>query len=407
MPAAAFPGSGRRYPGRVRRGLALALVAFLLTAGCRDGEENGGAAPPEPLPSPPAAPQPTLTPDLARFRGRLVRIASLREPVAFAVRSEDDALYIGQKTGQVVAIRGGRVANRPVLDLSAQVSQGFEQGLLGLTFSPDGEFLYVSYTDLAGDTHVTEFAMSGDTADEGSARDVLLIDQPYSNHNGGHLAFGPDGYLYVGLGDGGSAGDPMDNAQDLQSLLGKILRIDPQPTEGTPYGIPVNNPFVGEEGARPEVWAYGLRNPWRFSFDRLNGDLWIADAGQDRREEINLQRTSTGGDNYGWDGYEGTLVYEEPLPDDVEDPAYEYGRELGRAVVGGYVYRGARIPALQGAYVFGDFYNPDLRALVPSNGGFEEASLGLSVPNLSALGEDASGELYVLSLSGQVYRLDP
>jgi len=391
----------------VRRGLALALVAFLLTAGCRGGEESGGVGPPEPSPSPSAAPQPTLTPDLARFRGRLVRIASLREPVAFAVRSGDDALYIGQKTGHVIAIRGGNVANRPVLDLSAQVSQGFEQGLLGLAFSPEGDFLYVSYTDPAGDTHVTEFPMSGDTADEGTARDVLLIEQPYSNHNGGHLAFGPDGYLYVGLGDGGSAGDPLDNAQDLQSLLGKLLRIDPRPTEGTPYGIPVNNPFVGEEGARPEVWAYGLRNPWRFSFDRLNGDLWIADAGQDRREEINLQRTSTGGDNYGWDGYEGTLVYEEPLPDDVEDPAYEYGRELGRAVVGGYVYRGARIPALQGAYVFGDFYNPDLRALIPSNGGFEEASLGLTIPNLSAFGEDASGELYVLSLSGQVYRLDP
>jgi glucose/arabinose dehydrogenase len=383
------------------------VIAFLLAAGCRDGEENAGAGPPEPSPSPPAAPQPTLTPDLARFRGRLVRIASLREPVAFAVRAEDDALYIGQKTGQIMAIRGGSVAGRPVVDLSAQVSQGFEQGLLGLAFSPDGEFLYVNYTDLDGDTHVTEFQMSGDTADEGSARDVLQIDQPHSNHNGGHLAFGPDGYLYVGLGDGGSAGDPLDNAQNLQSLLGKMLRIDPRPTGGTPYGIPVNNPFVGQEGARPEVWAYGLRNPWRFSFDRLNGDLWIADAGQARREEINRQSTSTGGDNYGWDGYEGTLVYEEPLPDDVEEPAHEYGRDLGRAVVGGYVYRGSRIPALQGAYVFGDFYNPDLRALVPSGGGFEEASLGLTVPNISAFGEDASGELYVLSLSGQVYRLDP
>ena len=391
----------------MRRGPALALIAFLLAAGCRDGEENAGSGPPEPSPSPPAAPQLTLTPDLARFRGRLVRIASLREPVAFAVRAEDDALYIGQKTGQVMAIRGGSVAGQPVLDLSAQVSQGFEQGLLGLAFSPDGELLYVSYTDLAGDTHVTEFPMSGNTADGGSARDVLLIEQPYSNHNGGHLAFGPDDYLYVSLGDGGSAGDPMDNAQDLQSLLGKILRIDPRPTEGTPYGIPVNNPFVGEEGARPEVWAYGLRNPWRFSFDRLNGDLWIADAGQARREEINRQSTSTGGDNYGWDGYEGTLVYEEPIPDDVEEPAHEYGRDLGRAVVGGYVYRGLRIPALQGAYVFGDFYNPNLRALVPSGGGFEEASLGLTVPNISAFGEDASGELYVLSLSGQVYRLDP
>lgn len=391
----------------MRRGLALALVAFLLAAGCRGEDENAGAQSPEPSPSPPAAPQPTLTPDLARFRGRLVRIATLQQPVAFAIRADDDALYIAQKTGQVMAIRGGILARRPVVDLSSLVSQGFEQGLLGLAFSPDGQFLYVNYTDLDGDTHVTEFPMTGDTADEGSPRDVLLIDQPYSNHNGGHLAFGPDGYLYVGLGDGGSAGDPLESSQNLESLLGKILRIDPTPTGGTPYGIPVNNPFVGEEGARPEVWAYGLRNPWRFSFDRLNGDLWIADAGQARREEINLERTSIGGGNYGWDGFEGTLVYEEPLPDDVEDPVHEYGRDLGRAVIGGYVYRGSAIPALQGAYLFGDFYNPRLRALVPYDGGFEEASLGLTVPNLSAFGEDGSGELYVLSLSGQVYRLNP
>ncbi|MGH2690929.1 MAG: PQQ-dependent sugar dehydrogenase [Actinomycetota bacterium] len=393
----------------MRRGLTLALVALLLAAGCSDGDEGAGGRSPEPSPPPPPAPQPTLTPDLARFRGRLVRIATLREPLAFAVRAEDDSIYIGQKPGQIVAIRGGTVARQPILDLGDQVSQGGEQGLLGLAFSPGGEFLYVNYTDLAGDTHVTEFSMLGDTADEGSARDVLFIDQPFSNHNGGHLTFGSDGFLYVGLGDGGSAGDPMDNSQNLESLLGKILRIDPRPTGGTPYGIPTNNPFVGQEGARPEVWAYGLRNPWRFSFDRLNGDLWIADAGQERREEIDRQAGFTGGQNYGWDGYEGTLVHEEPLPLDVEDPVYEYGDDLGSAaVIGGYVYRGSLFPALRGAYVFGDFYNPDLRALIPSpGGGLEEAPLGLTVPNLSAFGEDAAGELYALSLSGQVYRLVP
>ena len=390
----------------MRRGLALALVALLLAAGCRDGDEGAGRASPEPPPPPPPAPQPTLTPDISRFRGRLVRIATVQQPVAFAVRADDDSLYIGQKTGQVVAIREGRVLRQPVLDLSDQVSQGGEQGLLGLAFSPDGEFLYVNYTDVGGDTHVTEFSMLGQDADPGSARDVLVIDQPFSNHNGGHLAFGPDGFLYVGLGDGGSAGDPMDNAQNLESLLGKLLRIDPRPTGGTPYGIPTNNPFVGQEGARPEVWAYGLRNPWRFSFDRLNGDLWIADAGQDRREEIDRETTSIGGQNYGWDGYEGTLVHEQPLPEDVEEPVHEYGDDLGSAVIGGYVYRGTQIPALQGAYVFGDFYNPELRALVPAAaGGLVEAPLGLTVPNLSAFGEDAVGELYALSLSGQVYRL--
>jgi glucose/arabinose dehydrogenase len=237
---------------------------------------------------------------------------------------------------------------------------------------------------------------------------VLVIDQPFPNHNGGHLAFGSDGYLYVGMGDGGSAEDPLDHAQNLDSLLGKLLRIDPRPTGGTPYGIPTDNPFIDQEGARPEIWAYGLRNPWRFSFDRQNGDLWIADAGQDRVEEINIQRTSVGGDNYGWDAYEGTLINEEPLPEDVEEPVHEYsGSAAGQAVVGGYVYRGSRIPALQGAYIFGDFYDPQLRALVPSGTGFEEQQLGLNVPNLSAFGEDAAGELYALSLSGQIYRVTP
>jgi glucose/arabinose dehydrogenase len=324
-----------------------------------------------------------------------------------AVRANDAALYIAQKTGQVVAIRGETVDQRPVLDLSAEVSQGGEQGLLGLAFSPDGTFLYVNFTDPAGDTRVVEFRMLGGRADVDSRREVLFIDQPYSNHNGGHLAFGPDGYLYIGLGDGGSAGDPQDNAQNLDALLGKMLRIDPRPTAGTRYGIPTDNPFVGQEGARPEIWAYGLRNPWRYSFDRLTGELWIADVGQNRREEINQQPAGSGGQNYGWDGYEGTLVYEEPVPEDVVEPVHDYGREMGGTVIGGYVYRGPQLPALQGAYVFGDFFDPDLRALVPADGGFEEVELGLTVPNLSAFGEDAAGELYALSLSGQVYQLVP
>ncbi|MGH2711700.1 MAG: PQQ-dependent sugar dehydrogenase [Actinomycetota bacterium] len=390
----------------MRRELALAMVcATFLTSACSDSRPEDADPSPEPSPSVSPTPATVTTPNLATFRGRLVRVAALREPIALAVRANDEALYIAQKSGQVMAVRGGNVDNRPVLDLAASVSQGFEQGLLGLAFDPEGDFLYVNYTDLAGDTHVTEYSMVGARADEASARDVLVIDQPFANHNGGQLTFGPDGFLYVGLGDGGSAGDPADNAQNLDSLLGKILRIDPVPTGGTPYGIPSNNPFVGRDDARPEIWAYGLRNPWRFSFDRSNGDLWIGDVGQSQREEIDRQTTSTGGDNYGWDGYEGTLVYEQPLPEDVVPPVHEYGGELGASVIGGYVYRGSLIPALQGAYVFGDFYNPQVRALVPVDGGFEEVPLGLSVANISAFGEDAAGELYVLSLSGQVYRI--
>jgi glucose/arabinose dehydrogenase len=306
-----------------------------------------------------------------------------------------------------VAVRDGRLQTRPVLDLSAEVSQGGEQGLLGLTFSPDGSLLYVNITDLEGDTRVIEFAMDGGQALPRSRRDVLVVDQPYSNHNGGHLAFGPDGYLYIGLGDGGSGGDPEDRAQDLGSLLGKMLRLDPRASGRRSYRVPPDNPFVGEQGARPEIWAYGLRNPWRYSFDRATGNLWIADVGQSSREEIDLQTDPNGGHNYGWDGYEGTLVYEEPVPERAVEPVHEYGREDGATVIGGYVYRGTAIPDLQGAYVFGDFFNPILRALVPSGRGFEEVPLDLRVPNLSAFGEDREGELYALSLSGQIFRLAP
>jgi glucose/arabinose dehydrogenase len=324
-----------------------------------------------------------------------------------AVRTNDEALYFAQKTGQVVALRAGTVDQRPVLDVSAEVAEGFEQGLLGLAFSPDGTFLYVNFTDLAGDTRIVEFRMLGGRADVDSRREVLFMDQPFPNHNGGNLVFGPDGYLYIGLGDGGSDGDPQNNSQNLQALLGKMLRIDPRPTGGTRYGIPADNPFVGRDDARPEVWAYGLRNPWRYSFDRLTGDLWIGDAGQSAREEIDRQPAGVGGQNYGWNRYEGTLVYQEPLPEDVEEPVHEYEDVGSVAVVGGYVYRGSQLPALQGAYVFGDFYDPRLRVLVPTDGGFEEEMLDLTVPNLTSFGEDAAGELYALSHSGQVYRLTP
>ena len=330
-----------------------------------------------------------------------------QQPLALATRPNDPTLYVAQKTGEVVALGRKRVTRRPVLDLSDEVSQGGEQGLLGLTFSPDGSLLYVNMTDLAGDTRVIEFRMRGTRAVLRSRREVLFVDQPYTNHNGGHLAFGPDGYLYIGLGDGGSAGDPEDNAQDVGSLLGKMLRIDPRAKGRMPYRIPPDNPFVGDPGARPEIWAFGLRNPWRYSFDRATGDLWIADVGQSAREEIDLQPDPGGGHNYGWDGYEGTLVYEEPLPEDAVEPVHEYGRDAGGTVIGGYVYRGLSLPELQGAYVFGDYFEPALRALVPAGRGFKEVPLGLEVPSLSAFGEDSSGELYALSLSGGVYRLRP
>ena len=341
---------------------------------------------------------------------RLQRVAMLEEPVALAVRPDDPAFYVAEKDGQVVAIRDGDVDPTPVLDVSSQVSLGGEQGLLGLVFSPDGKSLYVNYTDVDGDTRVVAYAMAGDRADPSSRREVLFVDQPYSNHNGGNLVFGPDGYLYIGLGDGGSGGDPHDNAQSLGTLLGKMLRIDPRPADGAPYRIPADNPFVTTPGALPEIWAYGLRNPWRYSFDRSTGDLWIGDVGQSAWEEVDRQPASSGGgENYGWNVREGSHPYAAggSLPGAV-DPVFDYSHSDGGCVVtGGYVYRGAVIPDLVGTYVFADFCLGAIEGLRLDGDEVVHQQLGAPVQAVSSFGEDAQGELYVLSLAGGVYRLVP
>jgi glucose/arabinose dehydrogenase len=382
--------------------LAIILCAGLVAGGCGAGSPSEDGS---------ALGTPASRPSLDAVRVRLARIATLEQPLALAVRAGDPALYVAEKAGRVVAIRGGEVDPAPILDLTGQVSLGAEQGLLGLAFSPDGRFLYVNLTDAIGDTRVSEFRMRDGRADPSSRRDVLFVDQPYSNHNGGNLVFGPDGYLYIGLGDGGSAGDPQGNAQSLSTLLGKMLRISPRPAGGRPYGIPADNPFVGRPGARPEIWAYGLRNPWRYSFDRLSGDLWIGDVGQSSWEEVDLHAVgSRPGANYGWDRMEGAHPFEGASPPaGAVPPAYEYGRSRGTcAVTGGYVYRGAAIPNLVGTYVFADFCLGELEALRSRNGRvMRHRFLGPRVENLSSFGEDADGELYALSLSGPVFRLAP
>jgi glucose/arabinose dehydrogenase len=367
---------------------SLFVVLALVAVACEGAKES-------PQPSPPAA------------GVRLVRVATLEQPLAMAIRPGDKALYVAQKTGRVVAIRDGEVDPRPVVDLSGEVSQGGEQGLLGIAFAPDGTRLYTNHTDIDGDTRVTEWTMEGDYADPGSRHEVLSVEQPFSNHNGGHLVFGPDDYLYIGLGDGGSGGDPMGNAQSLGTLLGKMLRIDPRPGDDLPYRIPEDNPFVGAD-ARSEIWAFGLRNPWRYSFDRKTGDLWIADVGQNAREEVDRQPAdSGGGENYGWDRLEGTQPFEGEAPPQAVPPVFEYGRDQGGTVIGGYVYRGRRIPELAGAYVFGDFFTPELQALRVASGEARVRGLGVEVENLVSFGEDAAGELYAISLSGSVFRIVP
>jgi len=325
-----------------------------------------------------------------------------------AVRGGDSSIYIAEKTGKVVAIRSGRVDPIPVLDLSGRVSGGSEQGLLGIAFSPDGRSLYVNFTDPNGDTRVVAYAMKGGRADSASARQILFVGQPFSNHNGGDLVFGPDGYLYVGLGDGGSEGDPQANGQRLSTLLAKMLRIAPRPSGG--YTIPSDNPFVGRPGVRAEIWAYGLRNPWRYSFDRQTGDLWTGDVGQNMWEEIDLQAAgSKGGQNYEWSLMEGDHPYKGRSPAGGVPPLYEYSHAGGGcAVIGGYVYRGTRIPAMRGAYLFGDLCAGFIAAVVQTRGKVSQRrTLPITVPNLSSFGQDQNGELYALSLGGPVYRLVP
>jgi glucose/arabinose dehydrogenase len=321
-------------------------------------------------------------------------------------------LFVVEKTGRVWiwALKDGKRHAEPFLDLSKVVSTSSEQGLLGLAFSPsfrrDGLF-YVNYTRADGATVVSRFQAALDSVVGGSETVLLTVAQPYANHNGGMLAFGPDGYLYVGLGDGGSGGDPKGNGQNLGTLLGTLLRID---VGGTgKYAIPKDNPFVGRTGARPEIWAWGLRNPWRFSFDRETGDLWIGDVGQNAWEEIDFQpAASAGGENYGWNHFEGTHPYpsgSKARSGEYVAPVIEYDRAAGQSVTGGYVYRGKQQPALLGTYIYGDFSSGRVWGARRTAGGIENRLLAESGFAISSFGEDDDGELYVVDYNGAIYRL--
>jgi glucose/arabinose dehydrogenase len=348
----------------------------------------------------------------------LTKLGDFEEPVHFAQPPGQRELYVVEKGGtiRVIDAQGG-VREEPFLDISDQVSTGFEQGLLSVAFPPDYETagrFYVDYTDTAGDTRVVEYRRSTDDplrADEAAARQLLFVDQPYENHNGGLLLFGAGGHLYIGLGDGGSAGDPERNGQDLGTLLGKILRIDPRPSRGRPYSIPPANPFVDRRGARPEIFAYGLRNPWRFSFDRRTGGLLIGDVGQDSQEEIDAVGPGRGaGANFGWSAFEGTERYndDEQAPGHVP-PTLTYPLDGDNcSVTGGYVVRDPSLRSLYGRYLYGDYCAGQLRSFVPADGGArDDRPLGLEVPLLASFGEDSAGRIYAISQNGPVYRLDP
>jgi glucose/arabinose dehydrogenase len=407
---------------RVARGVAAFLALVLLVAACSGGDDDSQAGSATSATSTTVAPSTTAAPSTTRAaaqaatraqfeaaRVRLVKVATLEQPVAMAVRPGDDnVLYVVEQVGMVRAIRDGRLDPTPVVDISGEVTAGGEQGLLGLAFSPDGRYLYLAYTDRDGNHQVSELTMGGRQADPGSERSLLHFEDPFPNHNGGQLAFGPDRRLYIGFGDGGSGGDPLGNGQSLDTLFGKILRIDPRPSGGRPYGIPSDNPFVGREGARGEIWDYGLRNPWRFSFDAATGDLWIGDVGQNSYEEVDHEPAGEGGRNYGWNRREGLHPYDGgDRPDGAVDPVIEYGRAGGACtVIGGFVYRGQRIRGLRGAYLYGDYCAGWVRAVRVSDGRVTtQRDLGLSIPSLSSFGADSDGELYAMSLSGDLYRI--
>jgi glucose/arabinose dehydrogenase len=321
--------------------------------------------------------------------------------------------FIVEQPGRILLVRNGQIQPNSFLDIRNRVgSKGNEQGLLGLAFHPnfkDNPYFYVNYTDRNGNTVIARFQANGDTADPGSEKDLLHVDQPFPNHNGGEIAFGPDGYLYIGLGDGGSADDPLGNGQNKDVLLGKILRIDV--VHGDPYNIPADNPFANG-GGKPEIWAYGLRNPWRFSFDKATGDLYIADVGQDTWEEVDASIGNPPGLDYGWNYREAThhFLGSPPATLKLTYPVAEYSHIDGNcSVSGGYVYRGA-MTEWQGVYLYGDFCSGKIWGLLhspdPSNGKEWQYKVLFSTnTNITTFGQDPSGEIYFADRNGTIYTL--
>jgi len=324
-------------------------------------------------------------------------------------------IFVAEQSGAIRIVRDGALVDQPFLDISDRITSGGERGLLGLAFHPkypeDPRF-FVDYTDGNGDTQVSSFTVdpaNPDRADPGSEVKILFVTQPYANHNGGAVAFGPDGDLYISLGDGGSGGDPLGNGQSLTTALGKILRIDIDRTEGGhPYAVPADNPFAGQ--TTPEIFVYGLRNPWRMSFDRLNGDLWIGDVGQGEWEEVDVVRAGTSGQNFGWNRMEGAHCFRPATGCDEGGlvlPVAEYSHDSGCTVIGGDVYRGSQQSALIGGYLFADYCSGIIWAIDPAVEGPREPTVVADTDaEISSFGVDEAGEVYATDLSsGELLRV--
>jgi glucose/arabinose dehydrogenase len=434
-----------RRPGPVSLAVAATAAASVLLAACGGSSDPGGTstgtrgtvtitAPADPAPD---APVSTTLPPLPGAEGvsgegvKLEKVGDVTAPTALVPRSGTTTMYVAQQDGRVKAIavdrqvdnegkvvrESFRIDGSPILDISRSISSGGERGLLGLAFSSDGRKLYVDYTDPDGRLTVDEYRMNDDRVDTSTRRNIISVEHERGNHNGGQIGFGPDGFLYIAMGDGGGGGDPDANGQNPGTLLGTILRVDPEgESDGRPYGIPPGNPFADGVSGAPEVWTWGLRNPWRFSWDRDTKDLWIADVGQNSYEEINFLAHENGGAgrgaNMGWSLMEGTHPYEGATPPEgAVLPIFDYDRANGEcSVTGGYLYRGARLPTLAGVYLYADYCKDDVRGLLRKpDGSIEEASLGITVPGgaITTFGQDADGELFVASQAGGIYRLVP
>lgn len=407
-------------PNPRRRSAVFVVIAAMTIAASLPAAATASIAP-TPITDGGASP---AAPTSSTVKLTVVTSAVSQPVLVTSPRDGTNRLFIVEKTGKVRIVKAGSLLAAPFLDLSANVTKGGEQGLLGLAFHPGyktNRKFYVSYTNLSGDSVVREYRASSTNPNRvatGSGRTIIRIDQPYANHNGGMIAFGRDGYLYIGMGDGGSAGDPGNRAQNVNSLLGKMLRINVNGSTATRnYLIPSSNPYVGRTG-RDEIWQRGLRNPWRFSFDRANGNLWIGDVGQNRYEEIDRAiRTTTGpgrGINWGWRVMEGFHCFKPATGCSTTGktrPLLEYSHAAnGRcSVTGGYVYRGTKIPALAGWYVYGDYCSGEVWAVssTASSRPTPVRLLGTGSGRLIAgFGQDDADELYLADLGGTVYRIE-
>lgn len=373
--------------------------------------------PPSPAPTPSPTPGPPFVASSISVTLELVATVP-GGPLAFAAPPDGSGrLFVGAKDGRIWVLEGASVAADPLLDIRELVSNGGEQGLLGIAVHPDFPVdprVFVDYTDTDGNTVVSSFrvdAANPGRLDRASEQWVLRVTQPYPNHNGGALAFGPEGMLYVSLGDGGSGGDPKGNGQRLDTLLGKVLRLDVNVPAGGPatYAIPADNPFEGRAGARGEIWLTGLRNPWRMAFDRATGDLWIGDVGQGDWEEVDVARAGVGGLNFGWNVMEGAHCFSPARgcrTAGLTRPVTEYGHDLGCTIIGGVTYRGTAHPLLVGGYLFTDYCSGRAWAIpAAGDGPVRPVRVGSFGSGVAAFGEDASGEVYVANLDGTISML--